>query len=268
MDYASFEGRIPAGNYGAGTVIVWDRGTWVTLADDPEAAPGRRRAQVPPRGREAVRRLDAGAAAGRSDQLAPDQGARPVCPAAGRLRRTGRGAEQRRHRPPGRRAAAAAAQAAGGRKAGEDLRRGRRADADEVAAAALRQRRRRRPKGKGWIHEIKYDGYRTLVFFDAGEVRLITRNGHDWTERYGALAKAFAKLPCQERHPRRRGGGAGPARHHLAQPARAGAVGRRQPCDDLFRLRSRATSTATTSAPCQLVDRKAALEGLIDPADR
>src|ERR1700691_454982 len=37
LDYASFEGRIPAGNYGAGTVIVWDRGTWVTLAD-PERA--------------------------------------------------------------------------------------------------------------------------------------------------------------------------------------------------------------------------------------
>src|SRR5579859_4000220 len=37
MDYATFEGRIPAGNYGAGTVVVWDRGTWVTLAE-PEAA--------------------------------------------------------------------------------------------------------------------------------------------------------------------------------------------------------------------------------------
>jgi len=38
LDYATFEGRIPAGNYGAGTVIVWDRGSWVTLADDPEKA--------------------------------------------------------------------------------------------------------------------------------------------------------------------------------------------------------------------------------------
>ena len=51
--------------------------------------------------------------------------------------------------------------------------------------------------GKGWLHEIKYDGYRTLVFFEAGKVRLITRNGHDWTARYGALAKAFEKLACK-----------------------------------------------------------------------
>ncbi len=53
------------------------------------------------------------------------------------------------------------------------------------------------PQGPGWIHEIKYDGYRTLVFFDRGKVRLITRNSHDWTKRYDALAKAFARLPCE-----------------------------------------------------------------------
>ena len=49
------------------------------------------------------------------------------------------------------------------------------------------------PRGKGWLHEIKYDGYRTLVMFDHGKVTLITRNGHDWTKRYGALSKAFAE---------------------------------------------------------------------------
>jgi len=37
LEYASFEGRIPAGNYGAGTVIIWDRGTWLTLTDPEEA---------------------------------------------------------------------------------------------------------------------------------------------------------------------------------------------------------------------------------------
>jgi len=54
------------------------------------------------------------------------------------------------------------------------------------------------PVGEGWLHEIKYDGYRTLAFFEGGKVRLITRNGHDWTARYGALARALSKLPCRE----------------------------------------------------------------------
>src|SRR5215469_7039204 len=37
IEYATFEGRIPAGNYGAGTVIVWDRGSYVTLSDPEQA---------------------------------------------------------------------------------------------------------------------------------------------------------------------------------------------------------------------------------------
>jgi bifunctional non-homologous end joining protein LigD len=52
------------------------------------------------------------------------------------------------------------------------------------------------PAGAGWLHEIKYDGYRTLAFVEDGKVRLVTRNGHDWTHRYRSLAKALEKLPC------------------------------------------------------------------------
>jgi DNA ligase D len=55
------------------------------------------------------------------------------------------------------------------------------------------------PRDKdGWIHEIKFDGYRTLAFVRDGKVRLVTRTGIDWTDRYGVLAKAFAALPCKE----------------------------------------------------------------------
>ena len=39
------------------------------------------------------------------------------------------------------------------------------------------------PTGEGWIHEIKYDGYRTLIAIDRGRVRAFTRNGNDWTSR-------------------------------------------------------------------------------------
>jgi bifunctional non-homologous end joining protein LigD len=55
------------------------------------------------------------------------------------------------------------------------------------------------PRDKdGWIHEIKFDGYRTLAFVSNGKARLVTRTGIDWTDRYGVLANAFAALPCKE----------------------------------------------------------------------
>ena len=53
------------------------------------------------------------------------------------------------------------------------------------------------PAGKDWLHEIKFDGYRTIVILEDGKARLMTRNGHDWTKRYGALSDAFAALPCK-----------------------------------------------------------------------
>ena len=40
------------------------------------------------------------------------------------------------------------------------------------------------PAGDSWIHEIKHDGYRTLLVRDHGSVRAFTRNGHDWSDRY------------------------------------------------------------------------------------
>ncbi|CAN7672064.1 DNA ligase D [Mesorhizobium sp. LjNodule214] len=53
--------------------------------------------------------------------------------------------------------------------------------------------------GEAWLHEIKFDGYRTAAHLVAdGEVRLITRGGIDWTKRYGDLPHAFAKLPCRD----------------------------------------------------------------------
>jgi len=52
--------------------------------------------------------------------------------------------------------------------------------------------------GELWLHEIKFDGYRTMAHLADGEVRLITRGGIDWTKRYGDLPHAIAKLPCRD----------------------------------------------------------------------
>ncbi len=56
------------------------------------------------------------------------------------------------------------------------------------------------PAGDDWLHEIKFDGYRLIAHRTgaAGKtVRLITRNGHDWTHRFGPIAEALAALPVE-----------------------------------------------------------------------
>src|SRR5499427_2057771 len=52
----------------------------------------------------------------------------------------------------------------------------------------------RPPSGPDWIHEIKHDGFRMMVRRDAAGVRLLTRNGHDWADRYPLIAEAAGAL--------------------------------------------------------------------------
>jgi bifunctional non-homologous end joining protein LigD len=56
---------------------------------------------------------------------------------------------------------------------------------------------KRPPIGRGWIHEIKHDGFRLIARRDAAGVRLITRNGNDFTGRFPFIATAVAALPAR-----------------------------------------------------------------------
>jgi bifunctional non-homologous end joining protein LigD len=51
--------------------------------------------------------------------------------------------------------------------------------------------------GEGWIHEIKHDGYRTLIVIDQGKVRAFSRHGRDWTGPYRRVVEAASKLSCK-----------------------------------------------------------------------
>jgi DNA ligase D-like protein (predicted ligase) len=53
------------------------------------------------------------------------------------------------------------------------------------------------PPGEGWIHEVKHDGYRTLIAVDGASTRAFTRNGHDWSRQYRPIVDAAAQLPCR-----------------------------------------------------------------------
>jgi bifunctional non-homologous end joining protein LigD len=54
------------------------------------------------------------------------------------------------------------------------------------------------PNGDGWLNEIKFDGYRLLVFFSGGAALLRTRNGKDWTGSFPSLAAAMEKLNVED----------------------------------------------------------------------
>src|SRR3954470_21642877 len=51
------------------------------------------------------------------------------------------------------------------------------------------------PSGPDWLHEIKHDGYRLIVQREGKRVRLFTRNGHDWTDRYPLIVEAALRNP-------------------------------------------------------------------------
>ena len=53
------------------------------------------------------------------------------------------------------------------------------------------------PEGADWIHEVKHDGYRTILVIERSTARAYTRNGHDWSDHYPGIIASVRKLPCR-----------------------------------------------------------------------
>jgi len=201
IDYADFQGTIPDGQYGAGSVETWDRGTWEPLNDPDHGMQkgeltfvlhGQRlngrfhlvRLRPKPGSRSKAdnwllfKGHDEYERAG-ADAEAIEQATAPPKPAQSdpaRLAKYGKVKPAR---------ASAKAAPATGAKPGKLPER----QAPQLCALANEP-----PTGKNWISEIKFDGYRLLAWLDHGKVRLVTRNGHDWTDRLPAVAAAVARL--------------------------------------------------------------------------
>jgi bifunctional non-homologous end joining protein LigD len=190
IDYAAFEGVIPKGEYGGGTVMVWDRGRWEPIGD-PHAGLAKGKLEFRLfgenlRGRwHLVRMRPRPADRGKRHWLlikANDDESKRGAGAAvtERVRRsvlTGRGmdaiardapAPELPHRPLPR--------------------------TIEPQLATLVDAP---PEGSEWIHEIKLDGYRILARIERGKVRLLSRSGRDWTAHFPKLAAALATLPAK-----------------------------------------------------------------------
>jgi bifunctional non-homologous end joining protein LigD len=203
VDYAGFEGDIPAGEYGGGSVIVWDRGSWRPIGDPEKGlAKGHLEFAIEGEklgGRWHLIRLKGRKAEARVNWLlvkAEDEHARtaadpdileerPESVKSGRLLpgETQKPARRTRARPASKEATPEAGSA----------------ELPEFIPPALATLAARPPRGKGYVHEIKFDGYRLHARIDRGEVKLITRAGLDWTAKFGRpIVEALVRLPVKQ----------------------------------------------------------------------
>lgn len=214
LEYGSFEGIIPAGEYGGGTVLLWDRGEW-EAEGDPERDYRRGRLSFRLHGEKlqggwTLARMGGKAAADGEnwllikrddDKAVPgDDGefvaAHPLSVVSGRTLEQIAAASDRvwqNGEAVVLRSSAAKEDWDPARLAGA-----RQSPQPERVAPQLAKLVEAPPAGDGWLHEIKFDGYRLVSRLDDGEVRLWSRNGLDWTERFPVLSQALARLPLRQ----------------------------------------------------------------------
>jgi bifunctional non-homologous end joining protein LigD len=224
LDYGDFEGTIPRGEYGGGTVQLWDRGYWESESGDPDKGfkkgdlkftlygeklggswvlvrmrndrdGGKRtnwllikhRDEYAKEGKaNDILEADKSVASGRTmDQIAAGKGRAPKPFMTAKSRRASADAVWHSNRGDDVITYAATAKAKG-KKA---------ASMPDFVAPELCTPVDRPPDGEGWCHEIKFDGYRVQLRVEDGEARLRTRKGLDWTDKFGGIAKEASALP-------------------------------------------------------------------------
>jgi bifunctional non-homologous end joining protein LigD len=217
LEYGDFEGTIPKGEYGGGEVIVWDRGTWEPIGDphrtykkgkldfelDGEKLHGRWHL-VRMRGKRGEKRENWLLIKG-DDEAARDPGDTDILIEAPQSVKTGRDVKELKGEAPGwssrtgriKKATRKATSKTKAPAAASRIKRARNAPLPAFVEPQLATLTTKTPAGKRWIHEIKFDGYRLQARIDHGNVTLLTRRGHDWTEKFGSkLISALKKLPA------------------------------------------------------------------------
>jgi bifunctional non-homologous end joining protein LigD len=205
MSYADFEGTIPKGEYGGGTVMLWDVGTWTPIAGksakDLEKGhlhfilDGERM-----KGEWLLIRLKPRPGEKRENWLLRKIEDEHAGPGGALIERgltsvkTGRTMREIADGAPPKRDAHAARKTQTARQPSASRRRGGAATPPKFTPPQLATLVDSVPTGSGWLHEVKYDGYRTLVAIAGGRAKIFTRTGLDWTEKFPGIAKAAAAL--------------------------------------------------------------------------
>ena len=179
LDYGEFEGVIPEKQYGAGEVLLWDRGAWTPEDPDPLEALRKGRLHF---------RLDGEKLHGRWI-LTRTRGAedKPQWLLIKRNDEHARaGFDVVRERPES------------VKRAPQRAARAKQAELPQFIAPQLATLVTEPPSRGNWVYEVKHDGYRMLAKFHEGEVRLFTRSGKDWTSKLAHLAAALRKLGLED----------------------------------------------------------------------
>ena len=205
LSYADFEGTIPKGQYGGGTVMLWDDGIWEPIAGksakDLEQGhlhfrlEGERMngewmlIRLKPRGKEKgenwLLRKVTDEYAGATDFLVE------TCLTSVQTGRTmqeiaeGKKVEKRPAKASPQATARVAKRAAPSKAALPEFQQPQLATLVDAV-----------PAGSQWLHEVKYDGYRALIATGAKGPKIYTRSGLDWTDKFPGIAEAAASLPA------------------------------------------------------------------------
>jgi bifunctional non-homologous end joining protein LigD len=220
LDYGDFEGTIPKGEYGGGTVMLWDEGTWEPVGD-PEAGLAKGELKLVLHGerlkgkwvlvRLKPRKGERSKAENwllikERDEYATEE-SKPIIERAQTSVRTGRTMDE------------IAAGHVEWSKFGARFKRGDAADEPGKERPRTSKREARPsgqvddppafvppqlatlveapPEGQDWLHEIKYDGYRAIAAVGGGRALVYTRKGLDWTDKFRPIVRPLADLPCR-----------------------------------------------------------------------
>ena len=225
VEYNAFEGTIPKGEYGGGTVMVWDRGTWAP-EEDPHRGlkkghldfslegeklrghwhlvrmhrrPGEKRNNwllIKANDEDARTAKDAdileempdSVVSGRSiEEIAAGKGKKRVWHSNKSVADNVKSGATRGGVRAAKHASRASKSARGSKKKGD-------AALPDFVPPSLATSRDAPPNGREWVHEIKFDGYRTQARLDRGKVKLLTRKGLDWAARFPNIAADVARL--------------------------------------------------------------------------
>ena len=222
IEYGDFEGVIPPKQYGSGTVLLWDRGHWEPQGD---AVTAYRQGKlkfvlhgeklhggwmlvkshggkyggdkswllIKERDEYARTGADAHIVDTEPDSVSSGRTLDQITADADRVWHSNRSvAENVRQAPAPKRATRKTTDIAPAKVKGA-----RKAVLPDSLDAQLAMLVDEAPDGDGWVHEIKFDGYRMLCRVDGGKCRIVSRNGKDWTDVFPTIAAAVARLPVK-----------------------------------------------------------------------